>query len=326
MGKLGESVVRLVATGAAHEGRGHVSRALAVAEALDRAGARTEIELIRGELTQTELRRIAGWRHSIRGRARHDPDAVVLDVPDLAAVAGRFDPDRLVVFDDAATFAGRAAIVVQTSLPSWTGPGAAGRVLAGYAFAPISAAYRRLRDRPIVAATTRAGALPRVVICFGGSDPDDVLGRVGMGLATDPRWAADVIVGAAYDGRATSWTTPVVRDPPDLPERLAAADMAVLGAGTMKFEAACVGVPAILLVAADDQLDGVWDYAATDAAMYLGDGRTVDPTAVVWAAGELLADRGRLAALSRAAHELIDGRGAERIAEAILGLVDHHAR
>jgi len=149
---------------------------------------------------------------------------VVLDVPDLASAADRFDPDRLVVFDDGGAFAGTAAIVIQTSLPAWTGPGTAGLVLAGYAYAPIAAAYRRLRGQGITRRPAAPGTLPRVLICFGGSDPADVLGRVGQGLATDPRWSAEVVVGAGYHGRAASWPSPVVRDPDDLPARLAATD------------------------------------------------------------------------------------------------------
>lgn len=246
-------------------------------------------------------------------------------MPDPGSAADRFDPDRLVVFDDGGTFAGEAAIVVQTSLPAWTGPGTAGRVLAGYDYAPIAAAYRRLRERPVAAPRAAPGTLPRVLVCFGGSDPADVLGRIGQGLTTDPRWLAEVVVGADYHGRAESWPSPVVRDPHDLPERLAAADLAVVGVGTMKFEVACLGVPALLLAAADDQLGGASDYAATGAAAYLGDGRTADPELVRTAVSRLLADRPQRVAMSRIARALIDGEGARRIAEAVLAVAGANA-
>lgn len=245
---------------------------------------------------------------------------MVLDVPDLASAGDRFDSDRLVVFDDGATFAGTAAIVIQTSSPAWTGPGTAGQVLAGYAYAPIAAAYRRLRDERSGPRAAASGMLPRVLVCFGGSDPADVLGRIGPGLALDPRWSAEAVVGAAYHGRAESWPSPIVRDPDDLPERLAAADLAVVGVGTMKFEVACLGVPALLLAAADDQLAGAADYAATGAAAYLGDGRTADPAVVAAAVAGLLADWPRRRTMGLAARDLIDGQGADRIARAVLGL------
>jgi spore coat polysaccharide biosynthesis predicted glycosyltransferase SpsG len=114
-----------------------------------------------------------------------------------------------------------------------------------------------------------------------------------------------------------------VRDPANLPPRLAAADVAVLGAGTMKFEAACLGVPAILVAAADDQLSVGPEFAASGAAVWAGDGRTVDPVAVRELLAALLADPGRLRSLGRRARKVVDGRGAERLATAILELAWH---
>ncbi len=245
---------------------------------------------------------------------------MVVDLPDLAAAVDRFDPDRLIVFDDRVAFRGRAAVVVQPSLPSWAGPGTARRVLAGYANAPVAEAYRRLRAKLASAQPPEAAERPRLVACFGGSDPADVMGRIGPGLAADPRWTAELVVGAGYRGSTESWPTRAVRDPADLPERLAAADLVLIGAGTMKFEVACLGRPAILLAVADDQLIVGPPYAATGAADYLGDGRTIDPELVRAAVARLLADRPRRAAMARTARDLVDGDGARRIAEAVLAV------
>ena len=132
---------------------------------------------------------------------------------------------------------------------SVSGPAPAKRtVLAGYQFMPINAAYRRLRD---AAAMTRAsGGGPRkVIVCFGGSDPAHVTGRVADELASVTP-ALEVIVGASYRGSFAGRGGALVRDPLDLPHRLASADLAVVGAGTMKFEVACLGRPAILLAVA----------------------------------------------------------------------------
>ncbi len=112
----------------------------------------------------------------------------------------------------------------------------------------------------------------------------------------------------------------LVRDPFDLPHRLASADLAVVGAGTMKFEVACLGRPAILLAVADDQLLVGPSYAATGAAVYLGDGRKIATAAVAAAVAGLIADTARLESIGRAASDLIDGRGADRISTAILSL------
>jgi spore coat polysaccharide biosynthesis predicted glycosyltransferase SpsG len=311
------------------DGRGHLSRALAIAEALGQFGATLELELVRGELSAIERRRATdlGVNVGVPGTAATDqlaPDVVVLDVPDPSVLAGRFDPERLALFDDGGTFAGRAAIVVQPSLPGWTGTGSAAQVLAGFQYAPIGATYRRLRtaglDRSAGSGAGIAQDRARIVLCFGGSDPADVLGRVGPSLAEAPEWAVETIVGADYRGSASAWQSPVVRDPADLPERIAEADLVVIGAGTMKFEVACLGRPALLLAVADDQLAGAPVYARTGAAVYLGDGRSVEPDEVRAAVASLLADDQGRSAIGRRAARLIDGLGADRIAEAIMTL------
>jgi spore coat polysaccharide biosynthesis predicted glycosyltransferase SpsG len=308
----------LVAAGAAHEGRGHVARTLAVAEALIEAGANVEIEVLGGELTALERRRVVRSLSGPRQGPGGSPDAVVLDLPQPGSAAARFDRKRLVVFDDRGSFDGRASIVIQPSLPEWTGGGQVGRVLSGYAYAPIASTYVELRKGPAHDRSEHRDTRPRVVVCFGGSDPADVLGRIGPALGADPRWLADIIVGAGYRGTAEAWSTPVLRDPADLPDRLAAADLAVIGAGTMKFEVACLGVPAILLAAADDQLEVAPLYAATGVARYLGDGRTTDPEIVRAAVARLLDDHQLRSRMAVTARDLIDGLGAARIAEWIL--------
>lgn len=274
-------------------------------------------------MTALERSRISGWPIRLLdpwGSESNEQGAVILDLPDSAEAVNRFEPDRLVVFDDRAVFGDRAAIVIQPSLPSWEGPGTARQVLAGYGYVPLADEFRQLRARLADPAPARTGTLPRLLVCFGGSDPEDGLGRIGPGLVADPRWTTDVVVGAAYRGAAEAWWIPPIRDPADLPERLAAADLALLGAGTMKFEAACLGRPAVLLAVADDQLAVAAVYAATGAATYLGDARSIDPELVRTAVAGLLADEAGRSAMAGVAHQLVDGEGAGRIAEAVLAL------
>ena len=311
-------VIRLVAAGGPAIGHGHIARAIALGSALVGRGATVELDLLAGTLTPGELSRAtaAGLAVLEGGAFTPEADVVVMDVPNPAAEAWRYAPDRLVVFDDRDAFPGRAAVVVQPSQPAWSGPGEAGTVLAGYRYVPIDAAY--VERRGMAALTGMSGpGHPRVVVCFGGSDPADVTNRVAGALAaTTP--SLEVVVGASYHGAFTGGAAALVRDPADLPGRLATADLAIVGAGTMKFEVACLGRPAVLLAVADDQLPVGPPYAATGAAAYLGDGRTSSPAAVTAAVEGLLADKVRLEAMGRTAAELVDGRGADRIADAIL--------
>jgi spore coat polysaccharide biosynthesis predicted glycosyltransferase SpsG len=308
--------VRLVATAGTEDGRGHVNRVLALAEALAELDVAAELQLLRGSLSPGENDRAAAARLTLLSDPGAQPDGVVVvDLPETGHVRDGIPAERLVVFDDRNLFAGRAAIVIQPSQEQWTGPGEADRVLAGPAFVPIAASYRRLRSegdppRP-------AGEPLRVVACFGGSDPARVGARLAPALRPGSHWRAEIVLGASYVGPTADWPVAVVRDPPDLPDRLAAAELVLLGAGTMKFEAACLGRAAILVAVADDQLVVGPTFAGTGAAIYLGDGRTIPAGRVRAAIEELLADRERRTALGRRAAEVVDGRGAERLAEAI---------
>jgi spore coat polysaccharide biosynthesis predicted glycosyltransferase SpsG len=312
--------VRLVTAAGPTIGRGHLARALSLAETDWGAEADIDLELIEGELTEGERSRLerAGAR-SIGGDVAIVPaTAVVLDVPDPDSVAGRFDPTRLAVFDDRDSFGGSAELVIQPSLASWTGRATAGRVLAGFAFVPISAAIRERRMQ-VPAPPPDQARRPYVVVCFGGSDPHSITERLAPATVRDlaGRADVDVVIGASYAGSTHGWPIEPVRDPPDFVERIATADLLVFGAGTMKFEAACLGRPMVLVAAADDQGPVGPAFAATGAARYLGDGRTIDPEVVAAAVSDLLDDAGSRQELADTARRVIDGDGAARIADAV---------
>ena len=243
-----------------------------------------------------------------------------MDLPDPND-AGPAVLARATVFDDRQLLASPARVVVQPSLPTWSpAPGAnAGRALVGYAFAPLGRSVLRAAAAEQRARATQAeAAIPRVLLCFGGSDPHDVTARLGVALAADARWSLDLVVGPDYRGAAGADGLAVLREPPDLAGLLAAADVAVLGAGTMKFEAAALGTAAVLVAVADDQLPVGPPFAATGAAAWGGDGRKVDPMVVVELLAALVLDAGRRAAMSRRGPEVVPGDGARRIVAATM--------
>lgn len=325
--------VRLVAAGGPRDGRGHVARALALGEALVAQGFETTLELRRGRLTDRQAAYVAelGIRsertqsHAARVRAgvtRHvdTADVTVVDLPDPNTsidIAG-----STVVFDDRDRFRGKASIVVQPSLPAWTGAsgGRGGRVLAGYDYYPIAPAMRERGARAAASAPDQDPD-PYVVVCFGGSDPADVTARLAPALGGIGGARTVVVVGPGYRGSVAESDLEIRKDPADLSDLLAGAALVIVGAGTMKFELALLGRPMILVGVADDQLAVGPPFAATGAARYLGDGRLIDPADVRDAAVALLGDDAARTVLGERGRSMIDGRGADRIAEAIAGLV-----
>ena len=316
--------IEIVVAAAPSDGRGHSARALALAEACGALGLEARIVFLRGRPTYRQ--RSAAVRLGV-AVAEGLPDGdgvVVLDLPDPNEGLRFAPPSRLAVFDDREWLRGEAALVIQPSLPAWDGGerARADVVLAGYAFAPVGAGVRGRRPREVSPGTSDA---PMVLVCFGGSDPEDVSGRLGAPItAVAERVGAfvDVVVGPDYAGdlAARGGVVAVVRDPPDLLDRLVAADVVVIGAGTMKFEVACLGRPMLLTAVVDDQLAVGPPFAATGAAVWLGDGRNIDPEGAAEEVGRVLGAADTRLELARRAHALVDGEGARRIGDALAEL------
>jgi UDP-2,4-diacetamido-2,4,6-trideoxy-beta-L-altropyranose hydrolase len=315
----------LGAAGAARDGGGHIGRMLALGEALRDRRTALSFSIVGGRLGGDAARRATGL--GLREGPIPEGAIVVVDLPRIAEAIDLAPADRLVVFDDGNVFGGEAAIVVQPSLPAWTGPGRGGRVLAGYQYAPLAHGYREIRDRIEAASPGGPGDVNRpgrILLCFGGSDPDLVTERLAPSIAEisadGPTWSVVAVVGAGHRELAEIPGIAIVRDPSDLPDQLAAADLVIVGAGMMKFEAACLRRPAILVGVADDQLSVGPPFASTGAALWLGDGRSLDAAVLRHAVGELIREPGRRSAMAVRAGEVVDGRGADRLTDAILGL------
>ena len=87
----------------------------------------------------------------------------------------------------------------------------------------------------------------------------------------------------------------------------------------MKFEAAALGVPAILVAVADDQVPVGPPFAATGAATWAGDGREIEPALLADSVAALADDEGRRREMSRRGPAVVPGDGALRILRATLG-------
>ena len=286
-----------------------------MAEALTAAGTRATLGLLRGEPTAAQADRLRDL--GVRREEPSEVDAVLVDLPDPNEIAERWPAKVLAIFDDREWFRGAAALVIQPSLERWSGPARAKRVLAGYGYAPIRGSLREL-----AASSPPGDQATEVLVCFGGSDPADVGGRVAPAIAASGAWSTTIVVGPDYRGRMRDavGAAVVIRDPPDLDRRMATAAVVVGGAGTMKFELALLGRPMVLLAVVDDQLPVGPPFAATGAARYLGDGRTIDAAEVATTVASLMADAPARAAMTERARALVDGRGADRIAAAVLQL------
>jgi spore coat polysaccharide biosynthesis predicted glycosyltransferase SpsG len=186
--------------------------------------------------------------------------------------------------------------------------------LLGAAYFPLRGEFREAPPKAI------APAVRTVLVTAGGEDVHGLLGVFAQ-AACEAYPDAEVIAvtggGAvpAVPARAGVRTAPA-----DYPQLVRDADVMVCGAGQALVEAAAVGTPAVAVLLGGDQRHQraavLRAGAGVDGGAWTLDrGRHV---AVLRGALERLGDEGRRAGISRSGRALVDGRGAARIADAIV--------
>ena len=162
-----------------------------------------------------------------------------------------------------------------------------------------------------------------VTIMFGGSDPMQLTGRcaeavheilpdVDIRLIAGPvnSYTDDLLALARKSERMT-----VFISPDSVADVLADSALVITAAGGSIGEVAAMGLPALVLVAYDNQA------AALKACPFpVVDVRAGLPDNLGARVKALLADPARLAEIARQAHAVVDGLGPERIVEAMLNV------
>lgn len=176
-----------------------------------------------------------------------------------------------------------------------------------------------------------SGDRPRhVLVVMGAGDAANATGLVLEGLRiAHTRFDTTVLLGGANPhadrleaefGATPGWR--IVRNTSDVARLMAAADMAIAGVGGVMRELACVGVPTLLVSATPAQhsvADGAHRYGAH---RLIGDVSTLAPQDVAAAVESLAEDSEARRTMTRLGRVLIDGRGASRVAEAMLSKRD----
>jgi UDP-2,4-diacetamido-2,4,6-trideoxy-beta-L-altropyranose hydrolase len=244
-------------------------------------------------------------------QAAHGPGATVLVIDDLAD--RRHDCDLLLDTGPERTAADYAQLTSSTV-----------RFLLGPRYALLRPEFAGLHNRRV-----RPPSIgKRLLITLGGADPDNVSERV-LGALSLVRviLSSVLVVGPANPNRerlvarASASGIEVVADPPNLPALMVDADMAVAAGGTTCWELACLGVPTLVIVIAENQRAVARAMQNAGAATVIGDGTKFDWQKMAAAIEQLATDRTRREHMSSAGRSLIDGLGANRVAQAVAAVV-----
>lgn len=164
-----------------------------------------------------------------------------------------------------------------------------------------------------------------VLVVMGGSDParltvpvvaglldqaDDSIGRVHVALGDRHPDRHDLDRLIIADRR-------IMPADPDLISSLARADLAIVGAGTTMWELAHLGIPSVLAIVADNQRAGGLAAAEAGIGIALEALSASGANQLVDAASGLIRDPERRARMGATGRLIFDGRGVERVVDAL---------
>lgn len=198
------------------------------------------------------------------------------------------------------------------------------KVLLGPKFALLRDEFRVFREK----GHFRNGKVRRILISFGGADPSNMT-SVALDAITKLNWSdisVDVVVGASSIHREE-----ISRKCAQLPnvalhvqarniaELMSAADLAIGAGGTTTWERCAVGLPAIMVSLADNQISICERVAAHHAAIYMGESGSVGEEHFLKILSQLLNSPESLVHLGKMAAMLVDARGSERVMDVMAG-------
>jgi len=195
-------------------------------------------------------------------------------------------------------------------------------VLAGPRFALLRPEFAALRDYSLQRRKTPA--LNHLLIAMGGVDQANATGQVLNALKMCPL-PADCKITVVMGGKAPwlervreiagtmPWSTEVRVDISDMAQVMADSDLAIGAAGTTSWERCSLGLPALMVVLAENQWSGARALLVAGAASLIGEPSAIREQLVPTLA-PLLSDE-TLVNMSHCASNITDGQGSTRVVE-----------
>lgn len=343
------SIISFRVDASSHIGYGHVVRCAALAQSLAARGA--QIHFVCRELPGHYCDALEGLGfhvHRLPGQDASLADDIAQSQAALAATgvadwlvvdhykldarweqAMRTAAKRIFVIDDLADRNHDCDLLLDQNFSTASAKRYAGLVapgthlLLGPTHALLRPEFAQRRSQRLL----RDGAVRRVLVCFGGADPQQH--TIAMLNALRPHASRlnriDVVIGLANPHRAATIaacaTLPnaTLHCPAqDISELLAASDLAIGAGGSMNWERACLGVPTLAFGIADNQQHGLEALIEAGCVAGVPDMPVADEARIAAWLTCLLDNPALLRGLSTRSATLVDGRGAERVADALL--------
>ena len=166
-----------------------------------------------------------------------------------------------------------------------------------------------------------------ILVTLGGADPENVTLKVieALKLLDEPDISVRIIIGPANSHQeslrkaltTTLFDTELLVNPPNMPELMAWADMAVSGGGSTCWELALFGLPNIILYCAENQRPIAEKLHEKGIALNLGGHTELSLKSIAEEIDKMINNQAIRAKMVSKATGQIDGQGAARVCQAI---------
>jgi len=196
-------------------------------------------------------------------------------------------------------------------------------LLLGPQYALIREEFRKLHSQ----ATPRRDINFNIIVFLGGVDSNNFTGHVVEALSKVKNQGlhVDVVIGLQHPCREeieiackrNNFNCHVQTE--RMAELMAKADLAIGAGGSSSWERCCLGLPALLVALADNQVNIARELDSYGAGIYIGKAEKVSTSNIQHSIENLITSEGKLKALSEKAYSLVDGSGVDRVCQLMNG-------
>ena len=194
-------------------------------------------------------------------------------------------------------------------------------LLLGPRYALLREEFRQLREH----IKPRDGKVRRILVFFGGIDADNYTGQTIQALTEldIKHIAVDVVIGAQHPFKIAiektcndaGFTCHIQTN--RMAELMVAADLGIGAGGSATWERCCLGLPALVVAVAENQVKIIHDLVRIDLILMLQNVHALFSHDIVRHILELLSRPDKIKSMSQSGFKLIDGNGAKRIIDQI---------
>ena len=192
------------------------------------------------------------------------------------------------------------------------------RLLLGTRFVQLRNEFSKWRDWR----RTIPPRAKKILVTLGGSDSENVTLKVVRAIQQIPdlKCETTIVIGGGNphgeELKSAAQNSPAIRilqNAGNMPELMAEADLAIAAGGTTAWELAFMGLPALMIVLADNQRSNAEQLQLSGVARNLGWHENLTPEKIAEEIARLAGDFSARAEMSKRGRELVDGLGSNRV-------------